>query len=39
LTIRDSIKLQTLNGNLVVDNTLSTLTAWLIDQISEGKIV
>ena len=39
LTIRDSIKLQTVSGNPVVDHALSALTTWLIDQIREGKIV
>jgi hypothetical protein len=39
LTIRDTIKIQSVNGNLVVDNALSSISSWLVDAIKDRKIV
>jgi hypothetical protein len=39
LTIRDSILVQTVNGNLVVDDALRSVCEWLREAIKSGKIV
>jgi hypothetical protein len=39
LTIRDSVTVQTVNGNLVVDDALRAVSEWLRDAIKAGKIV
>jgi hypothetical protein len=39
LTIRDSVKVQTINGNIVVDDALKCVSSWLIDSIKNGIIV
>ena len=39
LTIRDSVKVQTVNGNVVVNDALTVVSNWLRTAISEGRIV
>jgi hypothetical protein len=39
LTIRDSVIVQSINGNLVVDDALRSVSEWLREAIKAGKIV
>ena len=39
LTIRDQIKVKAVNGNLVVDHALSSISTWLVEAIKAGTIV